>query len=72
MLRLGFPEVSPLEPFFPSEQIFSGLNDEYHKFLLDEIYLLVKHANFTYNDIYKMPTYQRKYFIDKLIEKKDE
>jgi hypothetical protein len=68
----GFPEVDPLKPFFPSDQIFSGLNEEYHKFLLDEIYLLVKHGQFTYSDIYMMPTYQRKYFIDKMIESKGE
>jgi len=66
--------VSPSGAFFPSELIFSGFNLNYHQHLLDEIYMLVKHCNFSYSDIYKMPTYQRKYFLDKLIEEhnKDE
>jgi len=36
--------------------------------LLDEIYYLVKHANFSYGDLINMPTYERKYFVNKLIE----
>jgi hypothetical protein len=35
---------------------------------LDEIYYLVRYANFTYSDILIMPTYERKYFVDKLSE----
>jgi hypothetical protein len=38
------------------------------KNMLDEIYYLCKHANFTYSDILNMPTYERRYFVDKLIE----
>jgi hypothetical protein len=36
--------------------------------LLDEIYYLIRHANFSYEDLVKIPTYERKYFIGKLSE----
>jgi len=36
--------------------------------LMDEIFYLTKYANFSYSDIMIMPTYERKYFINKLIE----
>jgi len=36
--------------------------------LLDEIYYLSRHANFSYSDTLTMPTYERKYFINKLVE----
>ena len=35
---------------------------------MDEIFYLVKYANFSYSDILKMPIFERKYFVDKLIE----
>jgi hypothetical protein len=38
--------------------------------LLDEIYYLVKQG-FSYSDILVMPTYERKYFIGKIIESLD-
>lgn len=36
---------------------------------------MTKHANFSYSDVISMPTYERKYFLNKLIdevEKKNE
>jgi len=39
--------------------------------VLDEIYYLTRHANFSYNDLINMPTYERKYFIGKLVEEFD-
>jgi hypothetical protein len=42
---------------------------------MDEIYYLTKFAHFSYSDLLSMPTYERKYFIDKLVkeyEKKNE
>jgi hypothetical protein len=36
--------------------------------MLDEIYYLVRHANFSYKDLLEVPTYERKYFINKLSE----
>jgi hypothetical protein len=50
---------------------FFVLSSEYKKFLLDEIFFLVKNANFQYSDITTMPTYERKYFIGKLLEQYD-
>jgi hypothetical protein len=47
---------------------FFVLSSRYKKVLLDEIYYLTKLANFSYNDIIKMPTFERKYFMDKLTE----
>jgi hypothetical protein len=35
--------------------------------MLDEIYYCVKELGFTYSDIQKMPTFERKYFINKYI-----
>jgi|TARA_R110002020_G_scaffold196775_2_gene397756 hypothetical protein len=36
--------------------------------MLDELYYLIKHANFSYTDVLKMPVYERKYFIDKMVK----
>ena len=47
---------------------FFGLSSEYRVALLDEIYYLSKHVNFTYQNVMTMPTYERKYFINKLVE----
>ena len=47
---------------------FFALSSDYQKNLLDEIFYLVKYANFSYKDLLRMPTYERKYFIDKLIK----
>ena len=35
---------------------------------MDEIFYLAKYVNFTYSDIMSMPTFERRYFVDKLIE----
>lgn len=50
---------------------FFVLSLEYKKILLDEIFFLVKNANFSYQDIMNMPTYERKYFIGKVIQEHD-
>ncbi|MFW6242846.1 MAG: hypothetical protein ACOC2W_01680 [bacterium] len=34
--------------------------------ILDEIYLLTKHSNFSYKDLENLPTYKRRYFLHKL------
>jgi hypothetical protein len=47
---------------------FFGLSTHNRKDILDEIYYLNKLIGFSYSDIQKMPTYERKYFINKLIE----
>jgi hypothetical protein len=47
---------------------FFGLSFQSKRGLLDEIYYLTKYANFSYSDLLKTPTFERKYFVDKLIE----
>ena len=34
--------------------------------MLDEFYYLSKHVNMSYSDLQLMPTFERKFFIDKL------
>lgn len=36
--------------------------------MLDEFYYLSKHVNMSYSDLMGMPTFERKYFINKLSE----
>ena len=49
---------------------FFALSSDYQKYLLDEIYYLVKYGRFSYRDVTQMPTFERKYFINKLVEEK--
>ena len=35
--------------------------------MLDEVYYLCKMVNMTYSDVMTMPTYERKFFINKLV-----
>ena len=48
-----------------------ALSLDYKKIILDEIFFLVKNANFSYVDVMTMPTYERKYFIGKVLEEYD-
>lgn len=54
-----------------SGQSFFDLSSDYKKNQLDEIYYLSRHANFSYSDILTMPVFERKYFINKLVEEFD-
>jgi hypothetical protein len=47
---------------------FFVLSSNFKKNQLDEIYLLVKHANFSYRDVVRMPIFERRYFVEKLID----
>jgi hypothetical protein len=47
---------------------FFGLSSNHKKNLLDEIYYLTKFANFSYSDLMSMPSFERRFFMDKLIE----
>lgn len=47
-------------------QSFFVLSSDYRKTMLDEFYYLSKHVNMSYSDLQTMPTYERKFFIDKL------
>lgn len=49
---------------------FFGLSSQFSKNLLDEIYYLIRDG-FSYSDILIMPTYQRKYFLGKILERYD-
>ena len=35
---------------------------------MDEFFYLIKYAGFSYSDLLTVPTYERKYFINKLVE----
>ena len=35
---------------------------------MDEIYYLVKYANFNYSEVLNMPIYERKYYLNKLLQ----
>ena len=50
---------------------FFALSSDYKKIILDETFFLVKNANFSYVEVMNMPTYERKYFIGKVIEEYD-
>jgi hypothetical protein len=54
-----------------SGRSFFDLSSDYKKIQLDEIYYLSKHVNFSYSDILIMPVFERKYFINKLVEEFD-
>jgi len=47
---------------------FFGLSSNHKINLLDEFYYLIKYGHFSYQDLLKVPTYERKYFVNKLIE----
>jgi len=47
---------------------FFGLTSIYKKDILYEFYILIKHGNFSYADILHMPIYERRAFIDILME----
>jgi len=50
---------------------FFALSSDYKKIILDETFFLIKNANFSYVDVMNMPTYERKYFIGKIMEEYD-
>jgi hypothetical protein len=47
---------------------FFALSTDYRKNLLDEILFLVTRG-FSYNDILIMPVYERRYYVNFLVEK---
>ena len=53
---------------FPLPQNFFGPTLTYKKDVLYEFYILIKHGNFSYNDILNMPIFERRAFIDILME----
>jgi len=51
-----------------SGRSFFDLSSDYKKLQLDEFYFLAKHVNFSYRDMLYMPVFERKYFINKIVE----
>jgi len=47
---------------------FFVLSSNYKKTMLEEIYYLCRHVNMTYTDCMSMPTFERKFFVNMLIE----
>jgi hypothetical protein len=44
------------------------LPEGYLEMILEELLILVKHGNFSWVDVKMMPVYERKFYINKLIE----
>ena len=53
---------------YQSELRFFGLTPENKTIILEQLYVLIKHANFSYSDAYKLPVWKRTWFIYKLKE----
>jgi hypothetical protein len=53
---------------------FFGLSLNYRQYLHAHIFDLIYHGNggFTWNDVYNMPVWARKFYINKIIEFKQE
>lgn len=49
------------------DQAFFGLNSDYRNSVLDEVYYMVKHVNFSRDDVLKMPIFERRYHLQKYI-----
>jgi hypothetical protein len=47
---------------------FFDLSSNSKKSLMNEIFFLIRYGNFTYSDCLIIPTYERKYFIDKVMQ----
>ena len=47
---------------------FFVLSSDYRQSVLDEIYYLVKFANFSHENLIRMPIYERRYYLGKLIQ----
>jgi len=48
------------------EHHFFGLNPEDKDLYLEQLFILVYHLGFTYNDAYKLPVWERFWFISRL------
>lgn len=50
---------------------FFGLPKDYRKVLHEDIFTLIYHGNgFTHTDVYNMPVYLRRFYIETLIKEK--
>jgi hypothetical protein len=53
---------------YPLGLSFFALSSDYVKYLIDEFYILARFLRMSYTDYLNIPTYIRKYLIDKIIE----
>lgn len=51
---------------------FFGLSSEYKKYIIDEYFVLSKILRTSYSDYLIMPTYVRKYLINRIIQENEE
>ena len=58
--------------FLSLDQTFFGLTTDYKPYLLNEIYVCVKHARFSRADVMVMPVWERRNYIQQLIDEVDE
>ena len=56
-------EVALLIPFLVSEILFSLQYDNYERNLLEELWMVHKNMKVSLTEIYNMPTYQRRAYI---------
>ena len=56
-------EVALLTPFLVSEILFSLQYDNYERNLLEELWMVHKNMKVGLTEIYNMPTYQRRAYI---------
>ena len=54
------------------DQTFFGLTSNYKAYLLNETYVCTKHIGFTREDVMYMPVWERKNYIQQLLEEVDE
>mgnify|MGYP003135601917 CR=1 FL=1 len=47
---------------------FFGLNHSSKEYILEQIYILIRHLRFSYHAAYNIPVWQRKWFIDRFKE----
>ena len=53
---------------FQLPQNFFGPSSTYKKDVLYEFYILIKHGNFSYGDVLHMPVFERRAFIEILMD----
>jgi len=52
----------------PSGWSFFGFSSDYKKYQLDEFYLLNKNLNISWTEFHVIPTFARRYLVDKIVE----
>ena len=53
---------------YPLGLSFFGLSSKYRQHLIEEYYLMAKFLRTSYSDFYRMPTFERKFLINKIVE----